>query len=45
MMKKMLALTLAGVMAISMPVLAATSPTADSYSTAGSSPAPLPYRL
>ncbi len=43
MMKKMLALTLAGVMAISMPVLAATSPTADSYSTAGSSP--LPYRL
>lgn len=40
MMKKMLALTLAGVMAISMPVLAATSPTADSYSTADSSPAP-----
>ena len=39
-MKKMLALTLAGVMAISMPVLAATSPTADSYSTADSSPAP-----
>lgn len=38
-MKKMLALTLAGVMAISMPVLAATSPTADSYSTADSSPA------
>lgn len=36
-MKKMLALTLAGAMAISMPVLAATSPTADSYST-GSSP-------
>lgn len=38
-MKKMLALTLAGAMAISMPVLAATSPTADSYSTADSSPA------
>ncbi|MEZ3505557.1 MAG: hypothetical protein K1W10_01095 [Lachnospiraceae bacterium] len=33
-MKKMLALTLAGAMALSMPVLAATSPTADSYSTA-----------
>lgn len=33
-MKKMLALTLAGAMTISMPVLAATSPTADSYSTA-----------
>ena len=34
-MKKILALTLAGTMALSMPVLAATSPTADSYSTAG----------
>lgn len=33
-MKKMLALTLAGVMVLSMPVLAASSPTADSYSTA-----------
>lgn len=33
-MKRMLALTLAGAMTISMPVLAATSPTADSYSTA-----------
>ena len=33
-MKKMLALTLAGVMALSMPVLAASSPSADSYSTA-----------
>ena len=31
--KKMLALTLAGAMTVSMPVLAATSPTADSYST------------
>lgn len=38
-MKKMLALTLAGAMAVSMPVLAATSPTADSYSTASSSSA------
>ena len=36
-MKKMLALTLAGAMTVSMPVLAATSPTADSYSTASSS--------
>lgn len=36
-MKKMLALTLAGVMAVSMPVLAATSPTAQSYSTASTS--------
>ena len=36
-MKKMLALTLAGAMTLSMPVLAATSPTADSYSTASSS--------
>ena len=34
-MKKILALTLAGTMALSMPVLAATSPTADSYSTSG----------
>ncbi len=34
-MKKILALTLAGTMALSMPVLAATSPTADSYSTTG----------
>ncbi|MEY8323700.1 hypothetical protein AALB47_07220 [Lachnospiraceae bacterium 54-11] len=34
-MKKILALTLAGTMALSMPVLAATSPTADSYSTIG----------
>lgn len=33
-MKRMLALTLAGIMTVSMPVLAATSPTADSYSTA-----------
>lgn len=32
-MKKLLALTLVGAMAISTPVLAATSPTADSYST------------
>ena len=38
-MKKMLALTLAGVMAVSMPVMAATSPTADSYSTASPSSA------
>ncbi len=38
-MKKMLALTLAGVMAVSMPVMAATSPTADSYSTASPSTA------
>ena len=38
-MKKMLALTLAGVMALSMPVMAATSPTADSYSTASPSSA------
>lgn len=38
-MKRMLALTLAGVMALSMPVLAATSPSADSYSTASTSPA------
>lgn len=37
-MKRMLALTLAGVMALSMPVLAATSPSADSYSTASTSP-------
>lgn len=36
-MKKALALTLAGVMAVSMPVMAATSPTADSYSTASPS--------
>ncbi len=36
-MKKTLALTLAGVMAVSMPVMAATSPTANSYSTAPSS--------
>ena len=36
-MKKMLALTLAGAMVVSMPVLAATSPTAQSYSTASSS--------
>lgn len=36
MMKKMLALTLVGAMTVSMPVLAATSPTADSYSTATS---------
>lgn len=35
-MKKMLALTLVGIMAVSMPVLAATSPTAQSYSTAPS---------
>lgn len=35
-MKRMLALTLAGVMALSMPVLAASSPSADSYSTAAS---------
>lgn len=35
----MLALTLAGVMAVSMPVMAATSPTADSYSTASPSSA------
>ena len=34
-MKKILALTLAGTMALSMPVMAATSPTADSYSTSG----------
>ena len=33
-MKRMLALTLAGVMALSMPVLAASSPSADSYGTA-----------
>ena len=32
-MKRILAMTLAGTMALSMPVLAATSPTADSYST------------
>ncbi len=38
-MKKMLALTLAGVMAVSMPVMAATSPTADSYSTSSPSSA------
>lgn len=38
-MKKMLALTLAGVMAVSVPVLAATSPTAQSYSTASTSSA------
>lgn len=38
-MKRMLALTLAGVMALSMPVLAATSPSADSYSTVSTSPA------
>ncbi len=38
-MKKMLALTLAGVMAVSMPVLAATSPTAQSYSTSSTSSA------
>lgn len=37
-MKRMLALTLAGVMALSMPVLAASSPSADSYSTASTSP-------
>lgn len=36
--KKILALTLAGAMTVSMPVLAATSPTADSYSTASSTP-------
>lgn len=36
-MKKMLALTLAVSMAVSMPVLAASSPTADSYSTAAPS--------
>lgn len=36
-MKKMLALTLAGTMVVSMPVLAATSPTAQSYSTASTS--------
>ncbi len=36
-MKKMLALTLAGTMVLSMPALAATSPTADSYSTVASS--------
>lgn len=38
-MKKMFALTLAGAMALSMPVLAATSPSAESYSTAPSSSA------
>lgn len=38
-MKKMLALTLAGIMAVSTPVLAASSPTADSYSTAPSASA------
>lgn len=38
-MKRMLALTLAGVVALSMPVLAATSPSADSYSTVSTSPA------
>lgn len=38
-MKKILALTLAGAMAVSMPVLAAQSPSADSYSTAASSSA------
>lgn len=38
-MKKMLALTLVGIMVLSMPVLAASSPSADSYSTASSSPA------
>lgn len=37
--KKILALTLAGAMTVSMPVLAATSPTADSYSTAPSTSA------
>lgn len=36
-LKKMLALALAGSMAVSMPALAATSPTADSYSTAAPS--------
>lgn len=38
-MKKMLALTLAGAMVLSMPVLAATSPSAESYSTASTSSA------
>ncbi|MBD5394247.1 MAG: hypothetical protein HDR23_00130 [Lachnospiraceae bacterium] len=35
-MKKLLAMTLAGVMVFSMPVLAATSPSADSHSTVSS---------
>lgn len=38
-MKKILALTLVGAMAFSMPVLAATSPSAGSYSTASTSSA------
>ena len=38
-MKKLLALTLAGAMVVSMPVLAAKSPSADSYSTGSTSSA------
>ncbi|MDE6844531.1 MAG: hypothetical protein K2J99_02015 [Lachnospiraceae bacterium] len=38
-MKKILALTLAGAMVVSMPVMAAQSPSADSYSTGTSSSA------
>ena len=44
-MKKILALTLAGTMALSMPVLAATSPTADSYSTTGAAAVSVPQSV